>query len=207
MGIFFSKKKPQSRVTEHDKAVLQLKQTRDKIKQYQKRIEQSIEKDREIAKKLLQNGRKDRALSLLRKKKFQEQVLFKTDSQLENLEKMVHDLEFAQVEARVIDGLKIGNVALKTLHDILNIDDIEKVMDETREGIEKQQELDNLLSGVLTEEDEDEAEAELDALLAEEFKESAPEVPTEVSLPDVPEDEIEKKKKPTKMPEPVALEA
>lgn len=107
---------------------------------------------------------------------------------------MVHDLEFAQVEARVIDGLKIGNVALKTLHDILNIDDIEKVMDETREGIEKQQELDNLLSGVLTEEDEDEAEAELDALLAEEFKETVPEVPTEVSLPDVPEDEIEKKK-------------
>ncbi|KAK0178621.1 hypothetical protein PV327_007497 [Microctonus hyperodae] len=207
MGIFFSKKKSQSRVTEHDKAVLQLKQTRDKIKQYQKRIEQSIEKDREIAKKLLQNGRKERALSLLRKKKFQEQVLFKTDSQLENLEKMVHDLEFAQVEAKVIDGLKIGNVALKTLHDILNIDDIEKVMDETREGIEKQQELDNLLSGVLTEEDEGEAEAELDALLAEEFNETAPEVPKEVLLPDVPEDEIEKEKKSTKMPEPVALEA
>lgn len=37
----------------------QMKQTRDKLKQYQRRIEQNIEKDRDIAKKLLQNGRKE----------------------------------------------------------------------------------------------------------------------------------------------------
>jgi len=191
MGIFFAKKKPQSRVTEHDKAVLQLKQTRDKIKQYQRRIEQNIERDRDMAKKLLQNGRKDRALLLLRKKKFQEQVLLKTDGQLENLERMVHDLEFAQVEARVIDGLKIGNTALKKLHDIMSIDEIERVMDDTREGIEKQRELDELLMGTLSDEDETEAEAELDALLAQETAEAAPDVPEEVPLPDVPEDVVE----------------
>jgi charged multivesicular body protein 6 len=36
-----------------------LKQQRDKLKQYQKRIELSLEKDREIAKKLLASGRKE----------------------------------------------------------------------------------------------------------------------------------------------------
>ncbi|XP_034171204.2 vacuolar protein sorting 20 [Osmia lignaria lignaria] len=209
MGIFFAKKKPPSRVTEHDKAILQLKQTRDKIKQYQRRIEQSLEKERLLAKKLVQNGQKDRALLLLRKKKFQEQVLSKTDGQLENLERMVHDIEFAQVEVKVIDGLKVGNAALKKLHDLLSIDEIEKVMDETREGIEKQKEINDVLSGELTEEDEGEVEAELDALLAAEVKEKAPEVPDDVILPEVPEGVPEKKKERTKekTQEAVALEA
>lgn len=209
MGIFFAKKKPQSRVTEQDKAVLQLKQTRDKIKQYQRRIEQSLEKERLLAKKLIQNGQKDRALLLLRKKKFQEQILSKTDGQLENLERMVHDIEFAQVEIKVVDGLKTGNEALKKLHDILSIDEIEKVMDETREGIEKQKELDDLLSGSLTEEDETEVEAELDALLADEIKETAPEITDEVTLPEVPTELPEKRKERAKekLQEAVAMEA
>lgn len=42
------------------------------------------------------------------------------------------------MEQRVIDGLKIGNDALKKAHEILNIDEIEKIMDDTREGVEKQ---------------------------------------------------------------------
>ncbi|XP_012251337.2 charged multivesicular body protein 6 [Athalia rosae] len=215
MGIFFSKKKPQSRVTEQDKAVLQLKQTRDKIKQYQRRIEQSIEKERQIAKKLIHDGKKDRALLLLRKKKFQEQLLTKTDGQLENLEHMVHDLEFAQVEIKVIDGLKVGNTALKKLHDILSIDDIERVLDETREGIEKQKEIDDVLTGIMTDEDESEAEAELAAMLAEDEVSLAkevqkiPEVPQDIPLPEVPTDEpIKQKESPKeKVREPVALEA
>ena len=37
----------------------QLKQTRDKIKQYQRRIEQNLEKERLLAKKLIQNKQKE----------------------------------------------------------------------------------------------------------------------------------------------------
>ena len=218
MGIFFAKKKPPSRVTNQDKAILQLKQTRDKIKQYQRRIEQNLEKERLLAKKLVQNGRKDRALLLLRKKKFQEQVLSKTDGQLEGLERMVHDIEFAQVELKVVDGLKVGNAALKKLHSLLSIDEIEKVMDETKEGLEKQREIDDILLGELTAEDEGEVEEELDALLAAEVKERAPEVPEVsedeaisegVTLPEVPEELPQKKKERTKekTQEAVALEA
>ncbi|XP_043259399.1 charged multivesicular body protein 6 [Colletes gigas] len=209
MGIFFSKKKPPSRVTEQDKAVLQLKQTRDKIKQYQRKIEQTLEKERLLAKKLIQNGQKDRALLLLRKKKFQEQLLSKTDGHLENLERMVHDLEFAQVELKVVDGLKVGNTALKKLHELLSIDEIEKIMDETNESIEKQREIDEVLLGALTQEDESEVEAELDALLEAEVKEKAPEVPEDITLPEVPEELPSKEKERTKkkVPEAVALDA
>lgn len=102
---------------------------------------------------------------------------------------MAHDLEFAQIEMKVVDGLKVGNTTLKQLHALLSIDDIEKVMDETREGVEKQKEIDEILSGTLTEEDEVEIEAELDALIEAEIKENVPEVPDEyVPLPEVPSD-------------------
>ncbi|KAJ8958381.1 hypothetical protein NQ317_001994 [Molorchus minor] len=47
-----------------------------------------------------------RAKLLLKKKRYQEQLLLKTDAQLENLEKLTHDIEFAQVEVQVVEGLK-----------------------------------------------------------------------------------------------------
>jgi charged multivesicular body protein 6 len=139
MGIIFGKKKPASRITQQDKAVLQLKQQRDKLKLYQRRIELSLESDRELAKKLLNKGQKERAKLLLRKKRYQESILQKTDNQLENMEKLTHDIEFAQVELQVINGLKQGNEALKKVNESLNIEDIEKILDETREGVEKQE--------------------------------------------------------------------
>ncbi|KAH8393424.1 hypothetical protein KR215_010457 [Drosophila sulfurigaster] len=197
MGALFgksSKKTAPSRITEQDKAVLQLKQQRDRLKQYQKRIELQLENDRQLAKKCLQQGRKDRAKLLLRKKKYQESLLTNADKQLENLEKLAADLEFAQVEMKVLDGLKQGNAALKKVHDMLDINEVEKIMDETREGIEKQQEIDAILTDVLTTEDEEDVLAELDALEAEEQAVNLPSVPSE-ELPAAAEEEADEEEK------------
>nr|CAD7409782.1 unnamed protein product [Timema cristinae] len=208
MGAWFGKSKKQpSRVTEYDKSILQLKQQRDKLKLYQRRIEQSLEKDKELARKLLRDGRKDRAKLLLRKKRFQEQQLEKTDTQLDNMERLVHDLEFSQVEMQVLDGLKSGNEALKKIHDVLSVDEVERILEETREGVDKQRcqeraqtkqesrispsftkmcpcevgtEIDELLSGALTEEDEEAVEVELDQLIQ-----------STITLPEVPREEPE----------------
>uniref|UniRef100_G3MPG8 Protein-sorting related protein n=1 Tax=Amblyomma maculatum TaxID=34609 RepID=G3MPG8_AMBMU len=180
MGILFGKHKKVSRVTEQDKAILQLKQQRDKIKQYQKKILVSLENERQLARKLLHDGRKERAKLLLRKKRFMEQMLDKTDGQLTNLERLVHDIEYAQIEIQVVEGLKVGNESLKKLHQVLCVEEIEKIMDETHEGIEKQKEIDDLLSGQLTAEDDDAVLAELEALVAEEESKAV------LELPDVP---------------------
>ncbi|CAB3231603.1 unnamed protein product [Arctia plantaginis] len=206
MGSLFGKpKKPVSRVTEQDKAVLQLKQQRDKLKQYQKKIELNLEKDRQLAKKLLTEGKRDRAKLLLKKKKYQENLLQNTDNQLEQLEQLTHDLEFAQIEIQVLDGLKTGNVALKKVHDVLNIDEIEKILDETKEGIDKQREIDDLISGQLTEEDEEAVEAELEAIL--DVKDQLPEVPND-NLPEITDEErVREKKKVKQSPNKIALQA
>ncbi|XP_018319065.1 charged multivesicular body protein 6-A [Agrilus planipennis] len=211
MGIIFGKKKKPAGITEQDRAILQLKDQRDKIKQYQRRIEATLNNHRELAKQLLQENRKERAKLLLRKKRYQEQLLVKTDQQLETLERLTHDLEFAQVEIRVVEGLKLGNEALKKVNDILKIEDIERILDETREGAEKQQEINALLSGNLTEEDEEAVEDELNKILEEQLPnipaEEIPAAGTNDKLPDVPTHAIKEITKEKQPREAVALEA
>lgn len=150
-----------------------------------------------------------RAKLILRKKKYQENLLGTTDKELEALEKLTSDLEFAQVQQQVLDGLQVGNEALKKIHEILTIDEVERIMDETREGIEKQQEIDAIISaGALSQEDEDSVAAELEELVAS----TLPAIDEDIDdkLPDVPTagPAEEKKRKKEREPEGrIALEA
>ncbi|XP_028268007.1 charged multivesicular body protein 6-like [Parambassis ranga] len=185
MGNLFGRKSPPSRVTEQDKAILQLKQQRDKLKQYQKRITLQLEKERLLAKQLLKDGKKEKALLLLKKKRYQDQLLDKTEHQISNLECMVQDIEFMQIEMKVIEGLKVGNDCLKSMHQIMSIENVERILDETQESIEYQRQIDEMLAGALTQEDEDAVLAELEAITQGEDV-VLPEVPTE-PLPEVPE--------------------
>lgn len=183
MGNLFGKKK-QSRVTEQDKAVLQLKQQRDKLRLYQKKINLQLEKERQLAKQLLKDGKKEKALLLLKKKRYQEQLLDKTENQISNLERMVQDLEFAQIEKKVIDGLKVGNDCLKKMHEVMSIEEVERIMDETQDAVEYQRQIDDMLAGSFTQEDEEAVLAELEAITQGDVE--LPDVPSE-PLPEVPE--------------------
>ncbi|XP_015670592.1 charged multivesicular body protein 6 [Protobothrops mucrosquamatus] len=176
MGNLFGRKR-QTRVTEQDKAVLQLKQQRDKLKQYQKKIFLQLDRERIVARQLLRDGKKEKAKLLLKKKRYQEQLLDKTENQISNLERMVHDIEFTQIELKVIEGLKIGNECLNRMHQVMSIEEVERIMDETQEAVEYQRQIDEILSGSLTLEDEDAILAELDAITQEQI--DLPEVPSE----------------------------
>jgi len=215
MGGLFSKKE-KSRITDQDRAILGLKKQRDQLKQYQRRIEGVLEKDRELARKLLKEGKKDRAKLLLRKKKYQEGLLDQTAGQLDNIERLCQDLEFTQVQKQVLDGLQKGNDALEKANAVFSLDEIESIMSETEDAVEKQREIERMLSGGLTEGEEEDVLGELDNILAElegEAVPSLPSVPTtnvereeeELELPGVPDHQpqVEKEKK----RERVAMEA
>lgn len=202
MGGLFSKKKADhpkqqpNRITEQDKAVLSLKQQRDKLKQYQKKINLNLEKERQVAKSLLKDGKKEKAKLLLKKKHYQENLLKKTDDSLEAIDKLIHEVEFAQVEMKVVEGLKQGNEALKKLHEVMTLEDVEKIMDDTKEAVEYQNEIDALISGGLTDEDEEDILAELEELTKGVELPSVPEhelTNVDDQLPDVPAQEPVKK--------------
>ncbi|XP_029782977.1 charged multivesicular body protein 6 [Suricata suricatta] len=155
----------------------QLKQQRDKLRQYQKRVTQQLEREREIARQLLRDGRKERAKLLLKKKRYREQLLDKTENQITSLETMVQNIEFTQIEMKVVEGLQIGNECLKKMHQVMSIEEVERILEETQEAVEYQRQIDELLSGSFTQEDEDAILEELNAITQEQI--DLPEVPSE----------------------------
>lgn len=176
MGNLFGVRRQKPLITAQDKAILQLKQQRDKIKIYQKQTETKIAESKGLAIKLFRDGKQERALVLFRRQKFMENIIDRTEKQLETLEQLVADIEYSQVEVSVVEGLKVGSEALKQLNALMNIDDIQQMMEDTEEAAEKQKQITDLLK---TERfDEDHLLDELRELQVEQ---------TLVTLPDVPE--------------------
>lgn len=181
MGNLFGIRRRAPVVTAQDRAILQLKQQRDKIRIYQRKTEADLEKNKELALKLFQNGLKDRALVVLRRKKNMEDILSRTDKQLETLEQLVTDIEYTQIEVSVVEGLKVGTEALKQLNSLMNIDDIQQMMEDSEEAAEKQREISDILQRSAERYDESDLLQELEFYK----KQAQPPEPVEISK-DVP---------------------
>ncbi|KAI6007238.1 Snf7 family [Pisolithus albus] len=169
------------KITAQDRAILDLKLQRDKLKQYQRKIQVILDQEYEIAKAHLAAGDRDRASLALRRRKYQQSLLLKTDGQLENLEQLVSTIEFSLVEKSVLHGLKQGNEVLKEIHREMSVESVEKLMGETQEAREYQIEIGNLLANQLSVDDEEAVQEELRQL---QVQSTQPELHAE--LPSVP---------------------
>ncbi|RAL09310.1 ESCRT-III subunit protein VPS20 [Aspergillus homomorphus CBS 101889] len=153
------------KISAQDRAILDLKNQRDKLRQYQKRITVLTDRETAIAKECLARDDRKRALLALRRKKYQESLLEKTDKQLEQLEQLTGQIEFALVQKDVLYGLQQGTQVLQTINkEMGGIEGVEKLMGETEEARAYQEEISQMLAGRLSREDEDEVEEELEEL-------------------------------------------
>jgi charged multivesicular body protein 6 len=117
-----------------------MKNQRDKLHQYQRRITVLTDRETAIAREMLAAGDKKRALLALRRKKYQESLLAKTDKQLEQLEQLTSSVEFALVQKDVVFGLQQGTSVLKEIHkEMGGLDRVEMLMGETAEAVAYQQ--------------------------------------------------------------------
>eukprot|EP01006_Ploeotia_vitrea_P026669 TRINITY_DN59633_c1_g1_i1.p1 TRINITY_DN59633_c1_g1~~TRINITY_DN59633_c1_g1_i1.p1 ORF type:complete len:224 (+),score=47.83 TRINITY_DN59633_c1_g1_i1:42-713(+) len=138
--------KGRAKVTERDRAILQLKTARDKLLQYQTRIENMPKRN-------------------AREKKQCQEILKRSTVQLNNLMEMLQTIEVKQIEAEFVKGMKLGTAALKDIQQQLG--DVEAAMAEAQEAVDDQNEI-NATLGVQLEQGEDD-----DELLAEFEKEQA----------------------------------
>lgn len=173
-----------------------MKTQRDKLHQYQKRITVITNRETAIARECLAAGDKPKALLALRRKKYQETLLAKTDAQLETLEQLTSNVEFALVQKDVVFGLQQGTKVLKQIHaEMGGVEQVEKLIGENEEARAYQKEISEMLAGQMSNQDEDEVEDELEALEKDVrgsvvARDGEEEEGDEVRLPTVPDGDL-----------------
>ncbi|CAN6567548.1 unnamed protein product [Malus baccata var. baccata] len=154
------------KITEVDRAILSLKTQRRKLAQYEQQ-----------------------------KKKAREELLKQVDTWVINVEQQLQDIELTSKQKAVFESLKAGNNAIKALQSEINLDDVQKLMDDTDEAKAYQDEINAILGEKLSAEDEEDILAELENLEAQITVQDMPIAPASVlspkenerlDLPDVP---------------------
>ncbi|KAI9914485.1 hypothetical protein PsorP6_007827 [Peronosclerospora sorghi] len=175
-----------SLVTCKDRAILDLKNARDRLKKYQSRLDLEAKQLHESAIKLLKAGKRDRAKLALKLKKYKEQQMQQADDHLLHVLQLLDTVEWETQQLQVFEGLKAGNSILNALHAEMTVEAVDELMLETAEAQAMANEISRLVGGSLTVEDEDAVLselAELEKLQAASLAISLPEAPITVPEP------------------------
>ncbi|GMK55993.1 hypothetical protein CspeluHIS016_0210490 [Cutaneotrichosporon spelunceum] len=176
---------PGPKITAQDRAILDLKLQRDKLRQYQRRLQSVLDREHEIARDALAKGDRRRAHLALRQRKYQSATLQRTDAQLATLQDLVASIEFTQIQAAVMHGLEAGSAALRALQAEVSLERVERIVDESREGVAYQREIEEVLATRMSPGEEDEVVAELEAMVRE-MQPDATDATKVPVLPDAP---------------------
>uniref|UniRef100_A0AAV1T4W7 Charged multivesicular body protein 6 n=1 Tax=Peronospora matthiolae TaxID=2874970 RepID=A0AAV1T4W7_9STRA len=150
-----------AQITSKDKAILDLKNARDRLRRYQTRLDIEAKLLHESAKKLLQAGKRDRAKLALKLKKYKEQQMQQADENLMQVLEMLDTVEWETRQLQVFEGLKAGNSILNAIHKEMTVEALEELMLETEEARTMANEISKIIGGNLTVEDEDAVLSEL----------------------------------------------
>lgn len=186
--------RPAVSISSIDRAVLDLKNARDRLHRYRKKLEKDDEALLQRAKQAKQDGKKEKALGIMRLRKYKQQMMVSCENQLLNVLQMVDTIDSKQNEAQVLSALEEGKNTLKKLHEERTVEDVLELMDAVAEENQIESEINQILHGVpeLDPADELAVEKELAAMEAELFGDKTPvELPVApgdkpISLPEVP---------------------
>ncbi|KAL3792955.1 hypothetical protein HJC23_010968 [Cyclotella cryptica] len=213
-GIISQRKEPKSKhiappkggtITPLDRAILDLKNSRDRLTKYRSKLESDTSKLATRAKLLHAEGKTSYALQLLRLRKYKVQEADRVEEQLLTVLRMVDKISEKQNEQEVVQAMKRGKDALQILHDQMGIEDVLDLMDEIRDQDEVEKRINEVLGGEglrmveeMGEEDilmeleklEEEVRVETEGKSERNEEEGLPEVPMK-PLPKVEEAKIE----------------
>eukprot|EP01038_Epipyxis_sp_PR26KG_P008354 gene8354-11300_t len=175
-------------ITDKDRAILDLKNSRDKLKKHRKKLENESSKLEGQAKELIRKQQKQRALLVLKLRRHREVEVNKVDAQLINILEMINNVEWESQNLQIMKAMKEGTAALNKIHEEMSIDDVANLLEETNEAIEMENQIGALLAGQFTVTDDAELEKELEELMGESHNINTKRIPeiSQMKLPEVP---------------------
>lgn len=135
----------ESKQDEVDKAILDLKRQRDRLKKYTAQQEQIASREIETARELLRKGLREKAKFVMRQKKQREVTIEKTEKMIENVQHQIDNIENAQMQVEMVKNVEQTNALLKQLTDMMPIEEVERIMDENAEQQDKLNEIESVL--------------------------------------------------------------
>ncbi|XP_042447769.1 vacuolar protein sorting-associated protein 32 homolog 2-like [Zingiber officinale] len=151
-----------------------LYETLEMLEKKEKVLLKKSDAEIEKAKQFTKTKNKRAAIQCLKRKRLYEQQI----EQLGNFQLRIHDqiilLEGAKATTETVDALRTGASAMKAMQKAVNIDDVDKTMDEINEQTENMKQIQEALAtpiGSAADFDEDELEAELEELEGAELEE------------------------------------
>mmetsp|Transcript_25600 Transcript_25600/g.56006 ORF Transcript_25600/g.56006 Transcript_25600/m.56006 type:complete len:217 (+) Transcript_25600:316-966(+) len=187
-------------ITTTDRAILDLKNARDRLQKYRTQLEADEKKLTERAKAAKSSGDTRKAMYYLKIKRHKTKEADNANAQLLTVMQMVDTISSKQNENELLSALKTGKDALAALHSEMSIDDVIQLMDEVEDQNEMEKEINDILAQGAGLDDVDVValEAELLELVPGEAAaetEKVPDMPVAPSekLPEVKVPEKEKK--------------
>ena len=152
-------------INQEEKALLDCKMTRDKIKTYIKRLERNANLKKEKAKESLRAKNKDRAKYNLKLSKMYQEQIKTADSQLTMLEEQISNIEQTTTQRDAMKVLEKGNEVLKNLQKECNIEKWEKISDDMNDLKEQQDEINQFFRDRSMDDVDDDVEEEMNKLI------------------------------------------
>lgn len=180
MGAFSSKSNNNStssnikkvEVTAIDRAILDLKNSRDRLQRYRKKLEQDDRKLVQQAIKAKQCHQTQTAINILKLRKYKQQQVQTCEEQLLNIVQLVETIDSKRNEKQILDAMTLGKNTLKQMHEETTVEDVLLLMEQISEEHSVEQEMNDILtknnSVLLLNNDlysEEEIEAELEAMM------------------------------------------
>lgn len=196
-------KKVVREVSQIDRAILDLKVSRDRLNRYKKKLYLDSEKLFLKAKTFKEKNETRAALGLLKLRKMKQKEVDNIDSQLISIQTMISNIQTKEQEAEVLAALRSGKNALEKLHSENTLDDVLKLMEEVEEQNEIEREINDALVSTgesLTGIEEEDLELELQMLMGGEGKVAVEtqRVDEKMELPVAPSDKLPELQKPVK---------
>ena len=190
MGLFGSSKKPaaaQANVSSTE-AINRMRTTLDILSKKETHLESRMAAESASALASASTNRSAALLALHRKKllgKHRDQ----TRAARFNLELQLMAIENATLNLETMEAMRQGSLAIKALHGAVSVEKVDETMEEIREQMEVAQEISEAIAsplgagGLGMVVDEDELDAEFEALQQEELDKALLSTPSPVSLP------------------------
>ena len=152
---------------DYDRAMLDLKVARDKVRKYQNMLDNESEVLRAKARELAKAGKVESAKTVLRAKKRKELMVEKAEKMLNNVQQQIDSMEQAKMSMEVMNELKATNDVLKQMNEMMPVEEVERLMDENEEHAERLREVQDALTRDMSPQEIEVADEEYEALLAE----------------------------------------